>query len=155
MSNSIEKLPAGYTPYRELRVCSNEFVNTKIAVEVEEHAPMLIGAGDGPRVWLSAPTGQGKPRWTLVVADNESRVADVVVRRTPQGGLEVMASDTKVLEVQQADTESAAVTWLDLRPLGLEIHGDSDALWIGTNQFSANKFTNCDTAIGISGRQAP
>lgn len=149
MSNDTGDLPADYKPYRELGFCSNHFVNTPIAIEVEGHAAVLVGAGAGPRVWLSAPTGQDKRRWTLVVADNTPRVTGVAVRKTSQGDLEVLAADTKVLEVREVSSDTAAVTWLDLRPLGLDIHGDSNALWIGTNQFSANRIENCNAAIGI------
>jgi hypothetical protein len=142
-------LPADYTPYRELEFCSNHFVNTPLAIEVEGQAPVLVGAGAGPRVWLSAPTGQDKRRWTLVVADNTPRVTGVDVRKTSPGHIEVLAADTKVLEVREVSSDTAAVTWLDLRPLGLDIHGDNSVLWIGTNQFSANRIENCNAAIGI------
>jgi hypothetical protein len=149
MSSSTENLPADYTPYRELEFCSNRFVNTLIAIEVEGHVPLWVGAGAGPRVWLSAPAGTEKRRWTPVVVDNRSRVPDVQVKSASQGRLEVFAGETRVLEAREIDAQRAAVTWLDLRPLGFNIHGNSSVLWIGTNQFSRNHIANCKAAIGI------
>jgi hypothetical protein len=100
-------------------------------------------------VWLSALAGQKTGRWTPLVADNKSRVADVAVRKTPQGALEVLAAETRVLEVRELGPDTAVVTWLDLRPLGFNIHGDSTVLWIGTNQFSGNRIQDCRAAIGV------
>jgi len=147
--NKTEDLPADYTPYREMELCSNRFVNTPVPVEVEGHAPLLVGKGDEPRVWLSAPVSHDKTQWTVVVADNESLVPDVDVRKTLEGTLEVFAAGNKVLAVREVGADSASVSWVDLRPLGFNIHGDGSALWIGTNQFSNNRIENCRAGIGI------
>lgn len=149
MTSNLESLPQDFTPYRELEFCSNRLVNTPIPIEVEGQAPLLVGTGAGPRVWLSALVGQKMRRWTPLVADNESRVPDVEVRKTPQGAVEVLADGAKVLEVRERDPGTAAVTWLDLRPVGFDVHGDSTVLWIGTNQFSGNRIQDCRAAIGL------
>ena len=153
MSSDTPHLPTDYAPYRELQFCSNRFVNTPIAIEVDGHPPVLVGV-EGLRVWLSAPPGPSKHAWTPVVVDGKAQVPGVKVRRTSQGAVEVIADRTKVVEVRELDADTAAVTWLDLRPLGLNVHGDAGALWIGTNQFSSNRVENCRVAIGI-GQQAP
>ena len=94
-------------------------------------------------------TSQKTRRWTPLITDNKSRVPDVAVRKTPQGAVEVLAAKTRVLEVRELSPDTAAVTWLDLRPLGFNIHGDSTVLWIGTNQFSGNRIQARRAAIGL------
>jgi hypothetical protein len=68
---------------------------------------------------------------------------------TAEGAVDILAGQTRLLAVSETSSESAMITYLDLRPLGLDIHGDHTALWIGTNQFSHNRFANCATGIGI------
>jgi hypothetical protein len=148
--NKPEDFPVDYTPYKEMELCSNSFVNTPIPVEVEGHAPLLIGKGTEPRVWLSAPVSHDKTQWTVLVADNESQVPDIDVKKTLEGTLEVFAAGKKVLSVRGTGFDTAAVSWVDLRPLGFDIHGDASALWIGTNQFSNNRIENCRAGIGIA-----
>lgn len=145
-------IPPDYTPYRELEFCSNHFVNTPIPIEVEGHAPLLVGAGEGPHVWLSAPTKHDRKRWTFVVAANSPRVPDVRVEKPAQGVVEILAAGHKVLQVKETGPDVAAVTELDLRPLGFSIHGNTAMLRIGTNQFSGNRIENCSVAIGVGRR---
>jgi hypothetical protein len=47
-----------------------------------------------------------------------------------------------MIEIKKESPESARVTFLDLRPIGLNIFGDSESLQLGSNQLSNNSFSN-------------
>ena len=48
-------LPTDYHPFKTIRIGGNYFENAQALVTIGGHAPLLIGRGEVPRVWLSVP----------------------------------------------------------------------------------------------------
>ena len=65
--------------------------------------------------------------------------------------LKVSVSGTTVLSVRATADNSAEVDELDLRPLGLNLHGDSSTLMAGTSKFSGNSMSGGGILIGFGG----
>jgi len=149
MSKTEEHLPKNYTPYKEMRFCGNYFVDTPIAIEIDNRIPLLIGSGKGPRVWIFAPRGSDRKDWLPVVVDNISKLKDVSVDVMPNGIVKVVAAGKKSLVVREVTKDVVEVELLDLRPFGFDIHGDRSVLCIGQSQFKSNRVEKCRAAIGV------
>lgn len=145
-----EELPRDFTPYGELTVCGNRLSNAQMLLEVNGHAPLLVGAGKKPRLWLSVRTTKDGTEWAPVVRDSQTVHPKIRVTEEADGSLVVFAAGKKVVVVRASDETHAEVLELDLRPLGFDVHGDARTLWVGTSQFSSNTFSNVRAAIGIS-----
>lgn len=59
------------------------------------------------------------------------------------------ASEVTVLDILLHEKAPPEVVALDLRPVGLDIHGDSLGLMIGSNQLKNNTFKNVYVMVGI------
>jgi len=59
------------------------------------------------------------------------------------------AGDVTIVEATKVSEEKAIVTKIDLRPIGLNIYGDTDGLCVGTNKLTSNTFMNVHTMVGI------
>ena len=65
-------LPAAYQPFSKLRIGDNVFEDLQALVTVGGRAPLLIGKGDVPHIWLSIPGSQPEADWFDVIVDNMS-----------------------------------------------------------------------------------
>ena len=54
-------------------------------------------------------------------------------------------------DVSKVTEEKAIVHKIDLRPIGLDIHGQTDQLWVGKSSFVRNTFVKQRAMIGIGG----
>jgi hypothetical protein len=86
-------------------------------------------------------------------ADTEVRIEDNVIRRgnvavkADQSSVTISRDDIKLLHLSiEGDT---AIVHIDLRPLGLRIYTDSNALHIGGSQLSQNIIKQCTNGIAI------
>jgi hypothetical protein len=86
-------------------------------------------------------------------ADTEVRIEDNVIRRgnvavkADQSSVTISRDDIKLLHLSiEGDT---AIVHIDLRPLGLCIYTDSNALHIGGSQLSQNIIKQCTNGIAI------
>ncbi len=86
-------------------------------------------------------------------ADTEVRIEDNVIRRgnvavkADQSSVTISRDDIKLLHLSiEGDT---AIVHIDLRPLGLRIYTDSNALHIGGSQLSQNIIKQCANGIAI------
>ena len=143
-------LPSTYRPYQNLTVCSNLLIGGGHLVVLGEVLPLLVGSGEGPTVWLQAPTDKsGKHYVSLVTASVASHPAVGVV--SDKDGLTVSVAGVPVIHVKQVDRDSAVIDLLDLRPVGLNIYGDASALTAGGATFSQNTFSGVGTLIAFGG----
>jgi hypothetical protein len=70
-----------------------------------------------------------------------------VVVKADQSSVTINRGDVKLLHLYiEGET---AVVHLDLRPLGLRIYTDSNALYIGSSQLSQNTIKQCTNGIAI------
>lgn len=143
-------LPQTYKPYKQLTVCSNVLIGGGHLVLLGEVLPLLVGSGESPMVWLQAPTDKtGQNYVSLVAASVASHPAVSVVSN--REGLTVSVAGVPVIHIAQADSESAAIDLLDLRPIGLNIYGDAESLTAGGATFSHNTFNGVGTLLAFSG----
>jgi len=143
-------LPSTYKPYQTLTICSNKLIGGGHIGVLGEVLPLLIGKGEGPTIWLQAPTDKGgKCYIPLVTASVASHPAVGVV--SSNDSLTVSVGGVPVISVKQLDQDSAVIDFLDLRPVGLNIYGNAAALTAGGTTFSQNTFSGGGTLIAFGG----
>jgi len=143
-------LPSTYKPYQKLTVCSNVLIGGGHLVVLGEVLPLLVGSGEGPTIWLQAPTDKsGKSYVPLVTASVASHPAVGVVSN--RDGLTVSIAGVPVIHVKQASQDSAVIDLLDLRPVGLNIYGNASSLTAGGTTLSQNTFSGGGTMLAFGG----
>jgi hypothetical protein len=152
MNQSETQLPSEYVPYSRLELCSNKLEGVAIPLLVRDTPLLLIGRGATPLVWLSAPTDPSGANWDFVVAASLARNPAVRVQREKSKHvLTVRVSDTVVAVVEWKGLDSARVTRLDLRPVGLNVVGDTAGLRMGGMTMSGNTVVNARVAFALGG----
>jgi len=150
MKKDRPQLPENYIPFRELILCSNHLINVNVPIEFKKNIPLLIGKGDVPLVWLSVPIDKEGKEWRKIVIKNKSMDPRIAVIPSEENKLTtVMVDNYKIIHVIKHSDEKAEVINLDLKPLGFNIHGDANMLYIGTNRFINNSFENLWAMIGL------
>lgn len=144
---SLENLPSGYQPYQDLIVCSNAFRGVQIPIASGEQPILLVGRGVFPLIWLAARTAPTSSLWMYVV--DASKVANAGVKVDFGDSITVRIGPTKVISVAAETPERAIITLLDLRPLGLNIVGDTAGLQLGSNSFSHNAIVGARVGIQV------
>ena len=159
MMENKNDIPKEYIPFEELIICSNTMINGKVPFEVNKRIPLLIGKAIFPLIWLNVPRNVELNTWEEIIKENnvvnkrqfrnflievEKRDADnsVVTRRV----------EKTIVHVRKESDIKANVIALDLRPLGLNIFGNEDGLYVGGQNFVRNTFKNVQTMIAIGNK---
>ena len=153
LSNGEPSLPNGYLPYPRITFCSNSFVDGLIPIAAGDEYLILVGQGPAPLVWLKqlvSGTGTLQFRQAVVANRPHPLFKELRVRADPgQKKTIVKVASVTILEAHQSSTDQAEVTRLDLRPLGILVHGNSGGLTVGTNDFSHNTFSNAKIMLAL------
>lgn len=97
--------------------------------------------------WDLAAKEQGMAAFTVVRANAELKRGVTV--KVHGGTTEVTLGDKPLIRVQKSGENEAIISFLDLRPLGLRLHGNADQLVFGTNTFVNNNFESLGVMIGV------
>ncbi len=110
--------------------------------------PIVIGKGDKPRIWLQALADPKTKEFISVVEDSESKHPSVKVLEQ-DGAIKVILSSAVVLSVKTTGEDGYEIEALDMRPLGLNLHGTTTELMVGSNTFSGNFMSGVGTFISL------
>lgn len=145
---TLSELPNAYRPYKRIQICSNIIEGGGVLAVIGDVPPILIGGGESPMIWIQAPTDpEGKNYVELMKASVPFHKAISVV--SDVGALTVFASGVKILYIVYSDLDSASVEYLDLAPIGLNIHGDLEGLYVGGVTFSTNTFSGVEALVSL------
>lgn len=143
-------LPKEYTPYHSLDICSNIATNYQIPIGANNFAPLLVGKGEEPLIWVAISNPKNTEEWKYLVSMNKSLHPNIKVEVDKEKcSVCIKAGNDTLLLVTSKNKDSARIELLDLRAIGLNIVGDSKALRIGGNTMSGNMFSNVGTVIGL------
>lgn len=142
-------LPESYKALEVLNICSNKIIGGGKIIGINDFAPILIGTGNVPNVWL-----YGKNRengWVLLVDDNFSLNPSVKIKRDIlKRGVTIKIDRTVLLDAKMTSNKECKVVSIDLRPIGLNVVGNSQELKVGEARFSDNTFHGKGFMIGFS-----
>lgn len=149
------ELPEEFRPYDELDVCSNLLLGGGVPILVDEHAPIVVGRGDDvPQVWISIPERhEGEMVWHDIVKKNkvspDFKIVQVKESNGPTPVVEVVVDTVTIIKIRQESPSHASVKYLDLRPMGLGIHGDEEALKVAGNTISESRFEGVSAMVAV------
>ena len=143
-------LPKEYFPFEEIEICSNQFINGKILIEVHNNAVLLIGKGPQPIIWLSGLISKEGKQFQEIVNKNLSlnKNVDVIISEKNNSTI-IKVGSLIVVEAAKVSESKVIVSKMDLRPIGLNIYGDTKELYVGTNRLISSTFMNTHTMVGI------
>jgi len=140
--------PTQYEPYRVLTVGSNVFTNMRALIAINGSAPLLVGKGPIPRVWLSIPANKEGTAWYPLVKDNFASHPGVFVEQR-KGGVVLRTAQGVVVSATSQGHDSVLVDALDLRPFGLDVYVDEVGLRVMGNTLTKNTFDGVEVGIGV------
>jgi hypothetical protein len=160
VANEPQLPPAGYVRYASVTLCGNRLHAVGVLFQIGDRQPLWIGRSAQsrhPQVWLWALLADGS--WVEVVRASVTTrpsayagpsvniIQDAVNARTV-----VLAGTVIVVDaIGSADQSSVDIPLLDLRPLGLNIFGNTrEGLRFGGTRYASNTFINVETAFGTS-----
>lgn len=141
-------LPKSYKPYETLVICSNSMLGGGHIAAVGEVLPLVIGIGEKPQIWLQAITNPKTKEFIPIIEASVSKHPSVEVLEE-NGDIVVTIQGSKVLVIKEESTNKAVVSQLDLRPVGLNIFGNSKTLTVGNSNFSGNTMSGGGVLIGF------
>lgn len=90
----------------------------------------------------------------MLVRDNKSLNPKVTVEVAGNTVI-VDTPDGIVLKVHKENERLVKVQQINLRPFGINIHGNESSLTVMTNSLSGNVFIGSKVMVGISGKKMP
>ena len=141
-------LPTDYHPFKTIRIGKNSFENAQALVTIGGHAPLLIGKGVVPRVWLSVLGKQPGNEWIELIVDNLSPQSVLTVD-SRKFLLKVDKDATMVCRATSTVNDVLNINGLDLRPLDLEIYSDAQGLHIMGSTMTANMITGVPVVMVV------
>ena len=140
-------LPKSFEAYDSITICSNTLLGGGHVVAVGEVLPLVIGKGSKPQIWLQAMSRPEKKEFISIIESSVSKHPAVEVIEE-NGSIVVTIQSSKVLVIS-AQENSAAITELDLRPIGLNLHGNQSGLIAGGSTLSGNTMAGGGVLIGF------
>jgi hypothetical protein len=140
--------PTSFRPYQTLVVCSNSLIGGGHIVSVGDVLPLIIGAGDKPQIWLQA-ISDPKSNGFISVVENSVSTHPAVEVREVGGAIVVSVQGTVVVRVRQVAPDRAEVDSMDLRPIGLNLYGNSSSMNVAGGSFSGNSMSGGGVLIGL------
>lgn len=130
-------LPKNYEPYESLIICSNTLQGGGHIVAIGDTLPLVIGKGTKPQIWLQAMNSPNSKEFISIIDSSVSKHPAVEVIEE-NGSIVVKIQGSKVLVVNASSENSAVVSQLDLRPIGLNLFGNESNLNAGGSNLSHN-----------------
>ena len=149
MQNNMN-LPNEYQPFNTLNICSNIATNYQVPIGAKNYAPLLIGKGVIPLVWIAVNNPDNTEKWRYLVSMNKSLHPDIKVEvNEAECTVVIVAGTDTLLKVKANSPDNAEIISLDLRPIGLNIVGNSGGLQVGGSSLTGNMFSGVGTVIGL------
>lgn len=147
---TLKVLPKSYKSLESLIICSNNMIGGGFPFSLGDGLPVIIGMGEEPIVWLQAIKNHETKKLFLLVDANISTVKEISVTKPKEGVIEIFYNgEYRILRVEKLSDTSAEISYLDLKPLGLNISGDQNALTVGGSSFSNNTFSGSSVFMGL------
>ena len=148
MIYTLKNLPDSFETYNILKICSNTLTGGGHVLAVGEVLPIIIGRGEKPKIWLQALNDPIKKEFVLIVENSISKHPSVKVTET-DNTISITIQQTKILSVKNISDNSAEVDFIDLRPIGFNLYGDSSSMNVGNSSFTGNSMHGVNVLVGF------
>lgn len=150
MTYTKNNLPSSYQPYKKLTICSNSLIGGGHIVELAGALPLIIGYGEKPQVWIQAISDPEKMQFVSIVENSVSKFPAVEVKEI-NGFLIITIQGKQILKVRNLSNDEAVVENMDLRPIGLNLYGDTHSMSLPNGTFSGNSMSGGGVLLGLGG----
>ncbi|MCK0114662.1 hypothetical protein [Gelidibacter sp. F63206] len=141
--------PKNYKRLQILDVCSNKIIGGGSVMGIDNFAPLLIGDGNLPKVWLYAKVS--KNSWTPLIVENESLHTDLHITINEQEReVIIKIKDVIILNVVKIEDGHCEIRHLELRPIGLNLYGNQQALRVANSTFAGNIYNGISFMVGFT-----
>ena len=145
MTNNI---PSEYESFDKLIICSNTLIAFGAIFKIGDIEPIIVGKGlKLPTIWLRAKSN--KKDWVSIVERSVSLNSQIQILDDVNTGSTIIKAQNIIILSAKQNGSTCVIDNLDLRPLGLDITGNSAYLNVGGSKFSGNTFQGVGTFIGI------
>ncbi|MDP4268941.1 MAG: hypothetical protein Q8909_02320 [Bacteroidota bacterium] len=147
-----QTLPQVYKQYHTIIICGNTFNNVKYLIDDNGFIPLLIGAGDIPRLWMYTRKDNNA---IAIVKDSlaiHPAIKVNIINRNKSLTIEVsQAPNSEPIKMCDIDfsNEIPNINQINLRPLGYNVYGDNNSLFIGEQKLTGNHIENLQSLIKI------
>lgn len=142
-------LPKDFKKLEVLEVCSNKIIGGGNIFGIDNFAPLLIGDGEYPRVWLYSRID--KVNWTPIIKDNESLHSDLrIYENSEERRVTIIMGVLPILSVVKIGNRHCKVDQMDLRPIGYNLYGNNDRLVVSNSNFTGNVAKGISFMIGFT-----
>lgn len=149
---TTNEIPKNYKPLDELDVCSNRLLGGAKLIGINGFSPILIGDGAIPSIWIYGKNEKNK--WVELIKESKSiHPAIQIINDKFSREIVIGIQNTIVLKAKMTSDKICVVNTLDLRPIGLDIHGKNNEIYIANSTFSGNTFQGSGFLVGISENQ--
>ncbi|WP_156921036.1 hypothetical protein [Fundidesulfovibrio putealis] len=138
-------VPDGYTPFGTIELCGNTIINGEILFLINTFIPLLIGTGKQPRIWLSGYAKNNAYPIQYIV-DSKSQANFVHIKRNANK-TKVKIESNNIITIIKTSADKITIPHIDLRPIGINIHGDTTELKVSNGTLRKNKFVNTKIMI--------
>lgn len=139
-------IPSNYKAYSKVELCSNTLEDVKYFFGIGNNPPIIIGKGENnPICWLYMKNNDS---WNEIISANKSNHPSLQVF-AHEKKLLIQLNDTIILDSYETNQNTLVIQKLDLRPIGLNIEGDTNSLNIGGNTISQNSISGGKFFIGL------
>ncbi len=141
-------LPDLFTPFSSIRSDANLFQNTFALVTVAGHAPLLIGNGPVPSIWLFTRDIQAGSAWQPCIQDNTTTRPDLTVSAHPRL-INVSMGPATLINATRGANDGLVIHTLDLRALGLNMFADEMGLHLMGNTMVKSVWHNTPVIVVV------
>ena len=144
--------PKNYELLRELNVCSNRIIGGGSIIGIDSFAPLLIGNGQVPAIWLYVRID--KSNWTAVIKESESFHPKVLVtKNVKEREIIIKIENIIVLQARMTSDKICEIETIDLRPIGFNIYGSNNNFQVANSSFSGNTFNGISFMVGFGEKE--
>lgn len=144
--------PKNFQTLNELNVCSNKIIGGGNIIGIDNFAPLLIGDGIIPAVWLYARID--KVNWTAIVKESESFHSQIqIIANKINREVIIKIENTIILSAKMTSDKICTVDSIDLRPIGFNVYGNANNFQIANSSFNGNTFQGVSFMIGFGDKK--
>lgn len=137
--------------YDEIIICSNYIKDYKSIIKQNDNGfePLIIKKDSERRPLIFLKSYIDNKSETIDIINGEKSLINSFTFESSTTGCIITHKNVAILEAVLNEKGIMEVITLDLRPIGLNIFGDSTALNIGGNRISRSSMSGVGTLIGI------
>lgn len=142
--------PNGFIPYKELNIGGNIIRGGGSLISLSGNLPIIIGSGDIPKIWIKQILNN-KGNISQVELVKASVSLHPAIQVMGEGrNVEIYASNQLILKTENNNRDKVDITYLDLRPIGLNIFGDKVSVNAGGMTLKGNTFNGSGALFATS-----